>query len=218
MKATKKGISKRKRFQKKLDLDFKPKKCILDRSDCKSPIKRLQKHPIKLDYDSESGVRSEPDANETSLWANFVPYEIMFKIFKQFSFMIQGDVRKLNSLKLVCRQWCRVASDERLWHYLDMSAFSFKSSVKRILSTPRQFDYLVKLNLNHMKEFTCDNLNQILSRCNPNVVKELNLACCDKIQVSKKNMNFIHVIGKNCPNLSSLNLTGLKVRNIFCMN
>jgi len=107
--------------------------------------------------------------------------------------------------------WCQVASDMRLWHHLDLSMFSFRTSVKRILNSRIKLDYLVKLNLNHMKEFTCDHLYQILSNCNPLVLKELNLAHCEKIQVSKSNMNFLRVIGEKCPSLNSLDLSGMKV-------
>ncbi len=207
-KTAKKGISKKGQLKNKLDLNFKPRKCLLNNTEIK--VKRLQKSPIKLDYEPHNCKQEEVN-EDVSLWGNSLPYEILFKIFKLFSFTIKGDVRRLNNLKFVSRQWCQVASDMRLWHHLDLSMFSFRTSVKRILNSRIKLDYLVKLNLNHMKEFTCDHLYQILSNCNPLVLKELNLAHCEKIQVSKSNMNFLRVIGEKCPSLNSLDLSGMKV-------
>ena len=207
LKTSKKSISKRKKLEKKLDLNFKPRKCILDKKS-EMKVKRLQKSPVKLELNYD---RKQNTEDQVSLWANSLPYEILFKIFNQFSYTIKGDVRRLNSLKLVCRQWCHVASDMRLWHHLDLSMFTYRTSVKRILNSKIKLDYLVKLSLNQMKEFTCDNLNQILSNCNPHMLKELSLAHCEKIHVSKSSMNFLKVIGEKCPYLSSLDLSGMKV-------
>ena len=153
-------------------------------------INRLLLHPSNLFDHKQIMIKNDTDTKVSTIiqhesnWSNCLPHEILFKIFKYHSFNAQGDIRKINNLKLVCKQWCLVASDQRLLHSLDLSKFTIKSSLKRILKI-KKFEYLVSLNVNSLKEFTCDNLEQILTNCNPINLKELNVANCEKITTSK---------------------------------
>ncbi len=192
-------------LQKKLDLDFKPTKKFQ-----KPEVKRLQKRhwsDIKNENCDKNLVLS-------SNWSDVVPYEILFKIFDYYTHTIDGDIRKLNNLKIVCKHWNHVASDERLMHSLNISKFNLKASIKRLLNQ-KTFNYLASLNLSNLKDFTCDNLDSILSKCNPIHMKELKLANCEKITVSKINLNFVKLISDYCPKLTSLDLTGMKVNFLY---
>lgn len=183
-------------LKRKLDLDFKPLKRI--RLNKATPV-------LKLATQTESPL--EKLSNE---WSSQLPDEILFKIFKYYSYIVHGDIRKLNTLKLVSKQWRTVASDLRLWHHIDMSKLCFKLSIRRVLNAP-SFSYLTKLDLNNLKELTCDDLFKVLSRSNAGL-RELNLANCSKIAESKQNLNLLKIIADLCPYLSVLNLTGMKVR------
>ena len=46
-------------------------------------------------------------------------------------------------------------------------------------------------------------------------MKELKLANCEKITVSKINLNFVKLISDYCPKLTSLDLTGMKVNFLY---
>jgi hypothetical protein len=188
-------------------------------------------------------IKDEPRSVFNSNWSDGLPYEIMLKIFKFYAHDLNGDLKKLENLK-VCKNWLNVASDNELWYSLNMSKlfndkFSNEFSMhKKSIDTPTKtsqcmilkfekelnkffkrtydpclnlskFSFIVKLNLSYLGYLTADMLDEILVNCK--ALLKLNLTHCKKLNISKKNIVFERSIADRCPNLTSLNLTGLDV-------
>jgi hypothetical protein len=99
----------------------------------------------------------------------------------------------------------------------------FNVQLKRaIKSNMCKLRFIVKLNLSHLVYMTCDDLELLLSNCNGQVLRELNVSHCKRISVSKTSQAlnnstesgsecFERVIGKYCPFLCNLDMSNLDV-------
>ena len=163
-----------------------------------------------------------------------LPYEIMLKIFKYYSVDANGDLNKLNVLKNVCKFWHLVGNDAKLWHHIDFSLLfgyaKFKSNelsskkfsqsfekklveFLKLVAKEDRFQYLEHLNLNNTYCLTCDQLDLILCKTKPSMITQLDLSHCKNLHLSKSHVEicFEKIIADYCPNLRSLNLTGMRV-------
>ncbi len=75
-----------------------------------------------------------------------------------------------------------------------------------------KFQYIVKLNLSFLCYLTCDLFEDILINCNTNLLNQIDLTHCKRINVTKRDLIFEKCIADRCPNLTCLNLTGLDVK------
>lgn len=149
-----------------------------------------------------------------------------------------GNIRELNKIKNVCKNWSIVANDAKLWHNLKFSSLleqeltsnttdkitiqqnvlKIETKIKSLCSNvdvKTKFNYIRILDLSDLNFLTCDHLELILSNCNSKYIFDLSLANCKKINNSSENKLFENVIADYCQNLNYLNLSGLMVNYSF---
>jgi hypothetical protein len=74
-----------------------------------------------------------------------------------------------------------------------------------------RFKFTKILDLSLMCYLNCDMLQQLLSNCDANVLKSLNLSFCKRIYLTNSDLNFFDVITKYCPKLEALDMTGIEI-------
>lgn len=185
-----------------------------------------------------SGIKNQKNGFDSD-WADGLPYEILLQIFRYHALMnCNGNMRELNKIKNVCKNWSIVANDAKLWHNLKFSTlleqeftsnttdkitiqqnvFKIETKIKSLCSNAdlkANFNYIRILDLSDLYFLTCDHLELILSNCNSKNIFDLSLANCKKINNSNENKLFENVIADYCQNLNYLNLSGLLVNLLF---
>ena len=193
-----------------------------------------------LDSDTKSSVAfkdapvQEEFISTTPNRSDELPYEIMLKIFKYYTVDANGDLNKLKILQNVCKYWKLVGDDPKLWHHIhfsllfgyakfksnELSSKKFSQSFEKklikflkLVAKENRFQYLVNLNLNNTYCLTCDQLDLILCKTKPSMITQLDLSHCKNLHLSKSHVEicFEKIIADYCPNLKSLNLTGMRV-------
>lgn len=118
-----------------------------------------------LDLDDNQAITN-------SNWSNGLPYEILLKIFHYVSKGLNGDVKKLEKMGMVCKYWSYVSIDATLWHNLNMSRmFShqftnentiytknssittspMKSNQQNLMKFENKMHDLIRISYDHMK-------------------------------------------------------------------
>ncbi|CAF0712633.1 unnamed protein product [Brachionus calyciflorus] len=210
------------------DVDFEPEN---EQYEFKKVVRTRRRLRSNIN-DQDSEINRETFSNFNSNWADGIPYEILFQIFKLYASNLNGNINELNNLKKVCRNWSTVADDAKLWHNLKFSCLldpelltntNDKITINQIINKidlkikslclntqfRLKFNYIRILNLSDVFYLTCDHLELILSNCNSKNIFDLSLANCKKLTCSTSNKLFENVIGDYCENLKFLNLSGL---------
>jgi hypothetical protein len=195
----------------------------------KSPSKRLRKTSLR---NSNSSFSISNDYEYSDNWSRRIPYEILLKIFSDFIRRSNGDLRKLDEFKKVCKLWSWVADDAKLYGSVDLSTHSalhnsslnnkssvqmnkFAARLRKLLNLEREkFKFITELNLNRLTCLTYDSFESMLKNyCNSAQLKYLNISNCKKLNHSslRKDLepSFERLIGDSCPNLTRLDMSGL---------
>lgn len=214
-----------------LDPDYSLPECNDVSDDVKRPT-------VKRRGDLVTSSSSTTEASTNANWSSGVPYELLFKIFEYYARDAHGNVRELDRLKAVCKYWSHVADDPKLWWRLDMckllppmyvcasagnsskQAFpnanhaKFTRRLKAFISRSQfKLKQVHILNLNNLAYLDCDGLEIVLSKCEPNMIREINLSNCPRLHhVSSKNHNFESILSRSYPNLTSLHLDKIDVK------
>lgn len=178
-------------------------------TDEEQPKKSKTKKPARSSSPSKPEVKVKSVSSDTSLqqssyWADHIPYEILLRIFEIFLSDQAGDMNQIELLKSVCVRWGIVADDPKLWRCVNMYTMfranllhsnnnnnesasqevikKFQSQLNRVVSTnASKFSFIVDLNLSNLAYLTLQGLKQILSHCRTDLLKSLDISNCKKI-------------------------------------
>ena len=172
----------------------------------------------------------EPGTNKMQPnWSNGLPYEVLLKIFTYFMDSANGNLNELKRVRYVCKYWSIVSQDSQLWKNINLPSILptnaikygekiFKKKMEQFIEfslRDNKFLHLEKLKISNQDNITCDHIHSILANCNSKILLELSLTSCKKIDYSSKNLQVEKVIGENCPNLRSLDLSQNEVSLSF---